>query len=272
MLCYLAGGLVLSYGAMVLVAGAGTGTSENSEPTNGLLLAAQALAQLAVFGFLTWLLGRRVLKLSWSELGWSSIARGRGFLVGLGGAGALAVAALLVGVLIGGAYWLRDAGSVLDYVRVVTLTTVSLAPAALAEEVAFRGFPLVVLERAVGRGTAIVVLSGLFAVLHAWNPGVTTLALGNIALAGVLLSLAFFAPGGIWTSWGAHLGWNASIAALDAPVSGLPFSIPFIDFNPGRDAWLTGGSFGPEGGLAATLVLGLGSVWLARYLRKDAHA
>jgi membrane protease YdiL (CAAX protease family) len=157
-------------------------------------------------------------------------------------------------------------------VRVVAITTVSLAPAALAEEVAFRGFPLVVLERAVGRGTAIVALSGLFAALHAWNPGVTTLALGNIALAGVLLSLAFFAPGGIWTSWGAHLGWNASIAALDAPVSGLPFSIPFIDFNPGRDIWLTGGGFGPEGGLAATLVLGLGSVWLARHLRKDAHA
>jgi membrane protease YdiL (CAAX protease family) len=148
----------------------------------------------------------------------------------------------------------------------------TLAPAALAEEVAFRGFPLVMLEQAIGRGGAIVALSVIFGMMHAWNPEVTPLALGNIALAGVLLSLAFYAPGGIWTSWGAHVGWNASLAALDAPVSGLPFQIPLIDFDPGADWWLTGGAFGPEGGLAATLVLTLGCAWLARYLRKDTAA
>lgn len=246
MLCYLAAGLTASW-----------------------LAGPYPVVHVLVFVLLTWLLGRRVLRLSWPDLGWATTGHWRGFLLGLGAAAALAVATLLVGVGFGGAHWLKDGGTMAGYAKAVALTLLTLAPAALAEELAFRGFPLVVLERAVGRGSAIVVMSVLFAALHAWNPSVTALGLGNIALAGVLLGLAFFAPGGIWTAWGAHLGWNLSIAALDAPVSGLPFTVPLVDFSPGPEAWLTGGSFGPEGGVAATVVLGLGSVWLARYLRKD---
>ena len=58
----------------------------------------------------------------------------------------------------------------------------------------------------------------------------------------------------MWTAFGAHLGWNATLAALAAPVSGLPFDIPYIDYRMGGPAWLTGGAFGPEGGLLATAV------------------
>ena len=59
----------------------------------------------------------------------------------------------------------------------------------------------------------------------------------------------------MWTAFGAHLGWNATLAALAAPVSGLPFDIPYIDYRMGGPAWLTGGAFGPEGGLLATVAL-----------------
>ena len=119
----------------------------------------------------------------------------------------------------------------------------------------FRGVPLLLLAKALGRGTAIVLVAVLFALAHVDNPNVTPLAIGNIALAGVFLGLAFYAPGGIWTAWGAHLGWNATLAALDAPVSGVPFRIPLLDYAPGDPAWLTGGRFGPEGGLSSTLAL-----------------
>ena len=48
------------------------------------------------------------------------------------------------------------------------------------------------------------------------------------------------------------------LAALDAPVSGLPFRHSrCIDYRSGGPAWLTGGAFGPEGGLAATLALAI---------------
>jgi hypothetical protein len=133
------------------------------------------------------------------------------------------------------------------------------------EELAFRGTPLVGLGQAIGRGRALVVTAVLFAVAHRANPGITTLALGNIALAGAFLGLTFFARGGMLTATGAHLGWNWALAGLAAPVSGLPFDVPWLDFRPGQPDWLTGGTFGPEGGLVATVVLVAGVAWVLRW-------
>jgi hypothetical protein len=152
----------------------------------------------------------------------------------------------------------------------VAKTFAVLAPAALSEEIMFRGLPLVLIAAALGRGTALVVVSGLvFALFHGLNPGITPLGLGNIALAGVFLGVAFYAPGGLWTAFGAHLGWNATLAGLDAPVSGLPFDIPFLDYCAGGPAWLSGGRFGPEGGLVATAALTVALLVTIRWARED---
>ena len=150
----------------------------------------------------------------------------------------------------------------------VRSTTYSCASAPIALLVMLP-VPLVTLARTFGRGTAIVLVAVAFALVHLANPNVTALAIGNIALAGVFLGLAFYAPGGIWTACGAHLGWNGVLAALDAPVSGVPFRIPFIDYDPGSPAWLTGGAFGPEGGLASTLALTIAVLVARRWAGKD---
>ena len=133
----------------------------------------------------------------------------------------------------------------------------------------FRGVPLVLLARSLGKGTAVVLLAITFAFAHVANPNVTLLGIGNIALAGIFLGLAFYAPGGIWTAWGAHLGWNAILAALDTPVSGVPFRIPLLDYDPGHPAWLTGGKFGPEGGLSSTLALTIAVLVARRWAGRD---
>jgi hypothetical protein len=115
-----------------------------------------------------------------------------------------------------------------------------------------------------------VLIAGLvFALFHSLNPGVTPLGIGNIALAGIFLGLAFYAPGGLWTAFGAHLGWNSTLAALDAPVSGLPFAIPLFDYSAGEPAWLSGGRFGPEGGLMGTLAITAALLWTWRWARKE---
>ena len=99
------------------------------------------------------------------------------------------------------------------------------------------------------------------------NPNLTALGVGNIALAGIFLGVVFYAPGGIWTATGAHLGWNGMLACLDTPVSGLPFDIPLLDYRSGGPAWLTGGAFGVEGGLAATIALTIAIPLAARWAR-----
>lgn len=225
----------------------------------------QTTVGLIVFGGLTWLIGRKALRLDWRTLGFvpareGAKGLGKGFAVGaLVGIGALVLS------LGAGSGWVPDGGSFGSYLGRVGLLTLVLLPAAFMEELAFRGVAVAGMARGIGRAGAIVVTAALFAVAHRANPSVTLLALGNIALAGVLLGLTFFARGGIWTATGAHLGWNAALAALAAPVSGLPFEIPWIDFVPGDPAWVTGGLFGPEGGVLATVALTVGILFVVRW-------
>jgi membrane protease YdiL (CAAX protease family) len=142
---------------------------------------------------------------------------------------------------------------------------VGLLLAALAEELLFRGYPLARLSAVLGKTMASVLLAAVFALAHWWNPNVSALGLVNIALAALVLSAAFFTPGGLPAAWGVHWGWNAGLSLLaDAPVSGLQFDLPGYDFVTNGPAWFTGGSFGPEGGLMATLVMAAALAWLVR--------
>ena len=228
-------------------------------------------SQLLGFAFATWFVGFRMLRLSRSQLRLAPPRSGlRGFGAGLAlGAGAAALA-LLGAVLLANSHWSRDTGGLGDYLVQVLKTFLVLAPAALSEEVMFRGLPLVVIAAALGRGSALVLVAGLvFALFHSLNPGITPLGLGNIALAGIFLGVAFYAPGGLWTAFGAHLGWNATLAALDAPVSGLPFDIPLLDYRAGEPIWLSGGRFGPEGGLMATVAITAALLVTLRWTRKE---
>ena len=206
-----------------------------------------------------------VLRLSWTDLRWRRAGgAGRGFAIAFV-LGAILVGLILVlGASVGGARWVPDPATPGSYAARIGVALLLLAPAAFAEEVAFRGLPLVLLDRAAGRNIAIGIMALLFALAHSRNPSVTTLGIGNICVAGLLLGIAFFAPGGIWTAVGFHLGWNWGITALDAPVSGIDFQIPWINYDPGSRSWLTGGKFGPEGGLLASLVLVLATIVASR--------
>lgn len=220
------------------------------------LAAVQSIVMLVVFGALTWSIGRRRLDVDAHALGLRPAgAGGAGFLRGFALGAIIAALALLLGVPAAGAGWQLDGGAPDAWARSFLLTGLVLLPAAFVEELIFRGAPLVALARSFGRMPAIVGLSTLFGLAHLSNPDVTALGVANIILAGVFLGAVFFTPGGLWTSTGAHLGWNLTLAGLAAPVSGLPIPMPWLDYAPGGPAWLTGGPFGPEGGLLATLCL-----------------
>jgi membrane protease YdiL (CAAX protease family) len=233
-------------------------------PGAGVLLA-QGSAALIAGLLLTWVIGVRATRLRWADLRYARGPRAlRGFGGGLGIGALAAGGAVLLAVLLGNSEWVPDTGGPGGYAASLVGTLALLAPAALAEEVLFRGVPLVLLAAAFGRVPALVALAVFFGLAHTRNPNVTALGIANIMAAGVFLGFAFYAPGGIWTAFGAHLGWNGALAALDAPVSGLPLQVPLIDYDPGGPVWLTGGAFGPEGGLAATVAIALAAMVMAR--------
>jgi membrane protease YdiL (CAAX protease family) len=266
----LASSLLMSLWALIAYGNIARGLTALVDPGPAQTIVAGS-SQLLGFGFATWFIGFRLLHLGRNDLRWFRAPSGApGLVTGLAlGAGAAGIA-LLSAVLVANSHWSRDAGDIGDYLAQVVKTSLVLAPAALSEEFMFRGLPLVLVAAAVGRGTALVLVAGLvFALFHVLNPGITPLGLGNIALAGIFLGVAFYAPGGLWTAFGAHLGWNATLAALDAPVSGLPFSIPLIDYRAGDPIWLSGGRFGPEGGLLATGAITGALLIMLRWARQD---
>ena len=263
---------LLAFGVAMLLRGSQAGALEllGSVGPGAMLL--QAIVTLAAGGLFTWLIGMRVLGLTVSDLRWTAAGPGgRGFGWGLLAGACAAGLTLAISVAGGDAAWIRDDGTFGQYLGRAVLTVAVLAPAALSEELIFRGVPLVLLATPLGRGAAVTAIAIPFALAHLGNPNLTPLGVGNIALAGIFLGLAFYAPGGLWTAWGVHLGWNGVLAALDTPVSGVPFDIPFLDYRAGAPGWLTGGSFGPEGGLAATVALAIAIPLVARRIGKD-HA
>jgi membrane protease YdiL (CAAX protease family) len=261
---------LLCLGGAILVAGSAKAALRWLTAAGAESMILQAGATLASTAVFTWLIGLRKLGLTREDLRYErTLAARTGFGLGLLAGAATAGLALLISVVAGGAGWVSDAGTLGEYLGQTAKTVAVLAPAALAEEALFRGVPLVLLASALGRGGALVAIAMVFAFAHASNPNVSPLGLGNIALAGIFLGLAFYAPGGIWTAFGAHLGWNSLLACLDTPVSGVPFNIPLLDYRAGTNQWLTGGRFGPEGGLAATIALTLAILAMASWARKE---
>ena len=262
-------GYVLSMTAGTVLYGAAASRDPEimGGPTAGLLI--QSVAGIAVYGILTWVVGRRALRLSFAELGFAPARSGvPGFFRGFGLALGLAALAQAAG-LVAHSEWRLDGGTLGSYAARVLGLTALLLPPAFMEELAFRGAAIGGMARGAGRVGAIAVTAIVFSLAHRNNPGVTPIGFGNIALAGVFLGLTFFTRGGLWTATGAHLGWNLALAGLAAPVSGNAFEIPWIDFEPGTPAWLTGGNFGPEGGLLATGALVLGVLVVSRWRHSE---
>ncbi len=131
-----------------------------------------------------------------------------------------------------------------------------LAPAALWEELMFRGYLWRVAVDAANARVALWSTSVAFGLVHVLNPGATVLSLAAVVLAGVCLGAMRHFTGSLPAAWMAHLAWNWVMAAVaHVPVSGLPFAAPGWRLEPAGPEWWSGGSWGPEGGLASFLVL-----------------
>ena len=148
------------------------------------------------------------------------------------------------------------------------LNLVTLAVAALAEEVAFRGYPFRRLIEAIGPVAATIGMSLLFGLGHVLNPGATWTSTLVTMLAGLLLSVAWLRTRGLWLGWGLHFAWNASIAILfGLPISGINDFATVVQTRAIGPISLTGGDYGPEGAAFTAIVLLVGIGILVRVTR-----
>jgi membrane protease YdiL (CAAX protease family) len=127
----------------------------------------------------------------------------------------------------------------------------------LNEELLLRGYFMVTLARKQSLAVAIIVSSCFFAVLHLFNANVQVLALVNILLFGSFAAVYLLKRGNIWGAAAIHSAWNFSQGCIyGIPVSGIENPDSLFSFTPVVGGELiSGGAFGVEGGLAATIVL-----------------
>ena len=132
------------------------------------------------------------------------------------------------------------------------------------EEWIVRGYVYHTLRERWRPGLAALASSLLFALLHALNPHVSTPALLNVVLAGMVLAALVERTGSLWSATLAHGAWNFAVACLlSLPVSGVPL-FHLLDVTASGDPRLTGGGFGPEGSWLLTLIGIPLTVWLWR--------
>ena len=142
-----------------------------------------------------------------------------------------------------------------------------LAPAALWEEMLFRGYAFTAIADWWGTPAALGITSLVFGLVHLQNVGATSASIAVVVIAGVFLGVVLVVTRSLWAAFAAHLAWNWALAGLlHSAVSGVPFATPdyrVIDAGPD---WATGGPWGPEGGVPAALALLSVTIYL--YLRR----
>ncbi|MGB7538153.1 MAG: CPBP family intramembrane glutamic endopeptidase [Anaerolineales bacterium] len=109
----------------------------------------------------------------------------------------------------------------------------------------------------------------LFGFLHAANPNITWISLLNLMAAGVFLALGYILTGELALPIGLHIAWNFFQGnVFGFPVSGLdPVAAQFIAIRQGGPGWLTGGPFGPEGGLIGLGAMLIGSILIFMWVK-----
>jgi hypothetical protein len=199
----------------------------------------------------TWVMLRRVDRLSWRDVGLDAPAASPPILIkgaALGGLTIGVASLLLIATHMlridptGPGNWWAQAGH----------STILLLPAAFFEELFIRGYVFAILRRAAGWKMALIITSIVFGLLHVSNPGADSESILAVIVAGFFLGVVFLATRSLYAAGAAHFAWNWVMSgALHIAVSGIPSNDPDYRVVDSGPDWLTGGPWGPEGGLAA---------------------
>lgn len=127
--------------------------------------------------------------------------------------------------------------------------------AAISEEILIRGILFRHLEEKLGSYIALAISALIFGALHLANPNSSLVAGIGIALqAGVLLGAAFIYSKNLWFPIALHFAWNFTQSGIfGARTSGNETSKSFLTTKIEGSEIITGGEFGPEGSIQATL-------------------
>lgn len=187
-------------------------------------------------------------------------------------AGFLAISACLLGIFALHGFRLTGVGThgstIVSATAAWGLTFVLVG---LAEEFSFRGYLQFTLTTGMGFWWSAILLSALFGLAHAGNPGESKAGLFSVVLFGLLFCLFLRRTGNLWWAVGFHAGWDwGQTFFYGVPDSGIP---PYHNlFNSAFNGpqWLTGGGVGPEASVFAPIVLAIVAILFTRVYENQA--
>jgi uncharacterized protein len=155
-----------------------------------------------------------------------------------------------------------------QFLLLLIYSTAILAVSSAVEELLARGYAFQALVQGIGGTGAVCISSIAFSLAHFSNPHFNWIALFNTGLAGVWLSVAYLKTRSLWLPTSLHMTWNLSLGfVFGYPVSGsvAPYAVTSIS-QRGPD-WITGGAYGPEGGVLCTGILLAAAAFMLRSKR-----
>ncbi|MGE3467782.1 MAG: lysostaphin resistance A-like protein [Pyrinomonadaceae bacterium] len=227
---------------------------------SGELLFGNPFVLLIATVLIAWACGSVLEGLPFSALG-AALTGGwlRNLGIGLGfGAATLGVAVAAASIFGGLSFEINPDLQALPFFRSMAASFAIFAAAAAFEEAFFRGYLLQTFARSGLAWLAIAITSLLFGYVHMDNPNAGVVSTLNTVLAGLWFSVAYLKTRDLWFVWGLHLMWNwmqGSIFGIE--VSGITriSKVPLLKEIDGGPPWLTGGTYGLEGGLACTVAI-----------------
>ncbi len=166
-----------------------------------------------------------------------------------------------------GGYSIISINPVLFLVPPLTMALTS----AIFEETLVRGIIFRITEEKLGSYFALIISAVLFGAMHLANPNSSlTVAIGLAIQAGLLLGSAFIYSRNLWFPIAIHFAWNFTQSAIfGANVSGNTISKTLITSKIEGAVWFTGGQFGPEGSIQATVFCLIATIVLLTLSHKE---
>jgi hypothetical protein len=124
---------------------------------------------------------------------------------------------------------------------------------AAGEEMIFRGYAFQLLVEKIGPYATVLPVGVIFGLAHSSNPNASGLGVVNTIIWGILLGYAFLRSRDLWLPIGLHYGWNAILPLFGVNLSGLTIDVTRYFYKWDLLPLWSGGAYGPEGGLLATV-------------------
>jgi len=144
----------------------------------------------------------------------------------------------------------------------LVFATIMLAAGAIGEELLFRGYGFQIMLADLGPFATILPVSVLFALLHGANPNSNWYGIANTAAFGVVFGYAYVRSRDLWLPIGLHFGWNLTLPLFGVNLSGLRMNVTGSEMSWTAGVLWSGGAYGPEAGLPASVVVVLLLVFL----------